>query len=120
MKSALARSMVAALIAGSITPTLADDQAKIDATLSRLGSSCKNAVAGKFHGVSMADIRVSVAATFQQGLDDGSIGLTDLRQDGASYNWAVPGKKAEGSCEVDAKGTVTQFTASAAADTRPR
>ncbi len=110
MKSRLIRNIAAALIAGSITPAVADDQAKIDATLSRLGTSCKNQVAAKFHGVSMADIRVSVAASFQQGLNDGSIGLKDLRQYGASYNWAVPSKKAEGSCEVDAKGKVTEFT----------
>lgn len=110
MKTTLILSMTAALVAGSVNPALADDQANIDATLSRLGTSCKNAVAATFHGVSMADIRVSVAATFQQGLDDGSIGLKDLRQDGASYNWTVPSKKADGSCEINAKGRVTQFT----------
>ena len=110
MKTTLILSMAAALVAGAITPALADDQAKIDATLGRLGNSCKNTVAEKFPGVSMADIRVSVAATFQQSLDDGSMGLKDLRQYGASYNWAVPSKKADGSCEVNAKGKVTQFT----------
>lgn len=109
MKTTLVLTTVAALIAGSMTPALADDQAKIDATLSRLGTSCKNKVAEKFHGASMADIHVTVAATFQQGLDSGSIGLKDLRQSGASYNWSVPAKKAEGSCEVNAKGKVTQF-----------
>ena len=110
MKTTLTLSMAAALVAGSINPALADDQAKIDATLSRLGTSCKNAVAAKFHGVSMADIEVTVGATLQQSLDSGSMGLKDLRQYGASYNWAVPSKKAEGSCEVNAKGKVTQFT----------
>jgi hypothetical protein len=110
MKTTLILSMATALIAGSIGPVLADDQAKIDATLSRLGSSCKNTVASKLHGVSMADIQVTVAATLQQSLDSGAMGLKDLRQYGASYNWAVPSKKAEGSCEVNAKGKVTQFT----------
>ena len=109
MTSALTLGMAAALVAGSITAALAGDQASIDATLRRLGASCKNTVAAKFPGVSMADIQVSVAATFQQSLDDGSMTLKDLRKYGASYNWAVPGKKAEGSCEVNAKGKVTQF-----------
>ncbi len=109
MRSTLALSLAAALLVGSISSALADDQAKIQATLSRLGSSCKNTVAVKFPGVSMADIHVTVAATFQQSLDDGSMGLKDLRKYGASYNWTVPAKNAEGSCEVNARGRVTQF-----------
>ncbi len=38
-------TMLTMLAVGSMNPALADDQAKIDATLSRLGSACKNAVA---------------------------------------------------------------------------
>lgn len=111
MKTAIVLSLAAGLAAGSITPSFAgDDQAKIDATLSRLGVSCKNAVAAKHPGVPMADINVTVAATFQQSLDSGDMGLKDLRQYGASYNWTVASKKASGSCEVNAKGKVTQFT----------
>ncbi len=109
MQSTLAFSLAAALVAASIAPALADDQAKIHATLSRLGSSCKNTVAVKFPGVSMADIHVTVAAAFQQSLDDGSMGLKNLRKYGASYNWTVPSKHADGSCEVNARGRVTQF-----------
>ena len=110
MKSTLVLSITLALVAGSLAPVMADDQTKIDATLSRLGTSCKNKVAEQFPGVSMADIRVSVAATFKESLDSGAMGLKDLRKSGASYNWSVPGKQAEGSCEVNAKGRVTQFT----------
>lgn len=110
MKTTVMLCLAAALLAGSIVPVFADDQAKIDATLSRLGTSCKNKVAEQFPGVSVADIRVSVAASLQESLDSGAMGLKDLRQYGASYNWAVPSKKTEGSCEVNAKGKVTQFT----------
>lgn len=110
MKTTLSLSMAIALVAGSITPALADDQAKIDATLSRLASSCKTAVTTKIHGVSMADVRVEVAASVQESLDSGAMGLSDLQRSGASYNWEVPSKKASGYCDVDAQGKVTQFS----------
>ena len=110
MKTSLILSLAAALVAGVITPAFADDQAKIDATLARLGKVCKNNLAEKFSGVSMADIHVTVAASLQERLDGGSMGLKDLQQYGASYNWSVPSKKVEGSCDVNAKGKITQFT----------
>lgn len=112
MRASLILSLAAALVAGSIAPAFADDQAKIDATLARLGKVCKNKVAEKFSGtgVSMADIQVDVSATFQESLDNGSMGLKDLKEYGASYNWSVPSKKASGNCDVDAKGRITQFT----------
>ncbi len=109
MKTTLILSLAAALVAGSITPAAADDQAKIDATLGRLGKVCKDKLMGKYPGVPMSDLQVTVAATLKQDLDSGAMGLKDLQQYGASYNWSVPPKKASGSCNVDAKGKITQF-----------
>ncbi len=88
----------------------ADDQAKIDATLGRLGKVCKDKLMTKFPGVPMSDLRVTVGATLQESLDSGSMGLKDLQKYGASYNWEVPSKKASGDCDVDGKGKITQFT----------
>ena len=109
MKPTLVLSIALALVAGSLAPAFADDQAKIDATLGRLGRSCKNQVADKFSGVSMADIQVTVAASLKESLDSGAMGLKDLQKYGASFNWEVPSQRAAGSCEVNAKGKVTQF-----------
>lgn len=88
----------------------ADDQAKIDATLGRLGKVCKDKLMTRYPGVPMSDLRVTVGATLKKSLDSGAMGLKDLRQYGASYNWEVPSKKASGNCDVDAKGNITQFT----------
>ena len=88
----------------------ADDQAKIDATLGRLGKVCKDKLMTRYPGVPMSDLRVTVAATLKESLDSGDMGLKDLQQYGASYNWEVPPKKASGNCDVDAKGKITQFT----------
>lgn len=109
MKTTLALSMAIALIT-SVAPALSDDQAKIDATLSRLAGACKTAVTTKIHGASMADVRVEVAASVQESLDSGDMGLSDLQRSGASFNWEVPSKKASGYCDVDAHGKVTQFS----------
>jgi CheY-like chemotaxis protein len=88
----------------------ADDQAKIDATLDRLGKVCKDKLATKFPGVPMSDLRVTPGATLKESLDSGAMSLKDLRQYGATYNWQVPSKKASGDCDVDGKGKITQFT----------
>ncbi|MFN5745543.1 MAG: hypothetical protein ACK443_05575 [Methylococcaceae bacterium] len=110
MKNTLILGIAACLVAGSITPSLADEQAKIDATLGRLGKVCKDKLMTKFPGVPMSDLHVTVAATLQESLDSGSMTLKDLKQYGANYNWEVPSRKAEGFCDVDAKGKVTQFS----------
>ena len=110
MKTTLMLSLAAALVAGSVTPAFADDQAKIDATLGRLGKVCKVKLLAKVPGVPMSDLHVTVAATLQQSLDSGDMSLKDLQKFGASYNWEVPSKKASGNCDVSAKGKITQFT----------
>ena len=109
MKNALIISITAALALGSLAPAYADDQAKIDATIGRLGKVCKDKLMAKFPGVPNSDLHVTVAATLQQSLDNGEMGLKDLQKYGASYNWEVPPKKASGLCEVNAKGKITQF-----------
>ena len=95
---------------GTMSAAWADEDAKIQATLGRLATACKNKVAMKYK-VSQAEANVQVAATLQESLDSGAMGLKDLREYGASYNWSVASKKASGSCDVDAKGKITQFTA---------
>jgi hypothetical protein len=111
MKSTLIPSMAIALVAVSINPSFADDQAKIDPTLARLGKVCKNKLMTQFPGVPMSDLRVTVGASLKESLDKGSMGLKDLQKYGASFNIEVPGK-GSGACGVNAKGKITEFSIS--------
>lgn len=116
MKSNLIPSMAIALIAASINPSFADDQAKddqakVDATLSRLGKVCKNKLMTQFPGMPMSDLRVTVGASLKESLDKGSMGLKDLQKSGASFNIEVPGK-GSGACGVNANGKITEFSIS--------
>ena len=86
------------------------EQQKIENALASWGKSCQNELIDKFGSdVSMADIRVEVGATFQQSVDAGKITYTDLRRDGASFNWSVPKKNMSGYCNTDGRGNVTEF-----------
>lgn len=107
MKNTFAISLVAALVAGSVTPAFAD--AQVDATLGRLGKVCKDKLMTKFKGVPMSDLHVTVGATLKESLDNGSMSIKDLQKSGASFNVEVPGKGA-GYCDVNAKGKITQFS----------
>lgn len=107
MKSILIGSLLAAFAAVSISPACAD--AKVDATMARLGKVCKDKLMTKFPGVPMSDLHVTIGATFQESLDNGSLSIADLQKSGASFNVEVPGK-GSGYCNVNAKGKVTQFT----------
>jgi len=107
MKNTLAHGLVAALVAGSISPAFAD--AQVDATLGRLGKVCKDKMMTKFKGVPMSDLHVTVGASLQESLDSGSMTLKDLQANGASFNLEVSGK-GSGYCDVNAKGKITQFT----------
>jgi hypothetical protein len=107
MKNTFAISLVAALVAGSVTPAFAD--AQVDATLGRLGKVCKDKLMTKFKGVPMSDLHVTVGATVTESLDNGSMTLKDLQKSGASFNLEVPGK-GTGYCNVNAKGKITQFS----------
>lgn len=107
MKAALILGLATALVTGSISPVFAD--AKVDASLGRLGKVCKDKLMSKYPGVPMSDLHVTVGATLKESLDNGSMGLKDLQKSGASFNVDVPGK-GSGYCNVNAKGKITQFT----------
>jgi hypothetical protein len=111
MKSTLIPSRAIALIAASINPSFAEDQAKVDAILSRLGKVCKNKLMTQFPGVPMSDLRVTVGASLKESLDNGSMGLKDLQKSGASFSIEVPGK-GSGACGVNAKRKITEFSIS--------
>jgi hypothetical protein len=107
MKNALTLAITTLLLAGSISPAFAD--AKVDATLARLGKVCKDKLMTQFKGVPMSDLHVTVGATLKESLDNGSMSIKDLQKSGASFNVEVPGKGA-GYCDVNAKGKITQFS----------
>ena len=107
MKNTFACGLLAALVAGSVNPAFAD--AKVDATLGRLGKVCKDKLMTEFKGVPMSDLHVTVGATLQESLDNGSMSLKDLQKSGASFNVEVPGK-GTGYCDVNGKGKITQFS----------
>jgi hypothetical protein len=107
MKATWIMGLVTVLTTASITPVLAD--AKVDATLGRLGKVCKDRLMTKFPGVPMSDLHVTVGATLQESLDNGSMTLKDLQESGASFNVEVPGK-GSGYCDVSGKGKITQYS----------
>jgi hypothetical protein len=72
------------------------------------GKTCKMRVVSQFD-VPMSDAVVSLGATEQQGIDDGSISLATIKKDGLSFNWEVRGKKISGYCNVNGKGRITEF-----------
>lgn len=72
------------------------------------GKACKMRVVEQFD-VPMSDAVVNLGATEQQGIDDGSISLADVKKNGLSFNWEVRGKKISGYCNVNGKGTITEF-----------
>lgn len=97
-------------VAALIIPASADESAQIEARLGDWGRNCKNEVAAKFgSNVSMADITVTVGATFQQSVDSGETTLKELETDGASYNWEIAKNKKAGYCNTNGKGKVTEF-----------
>ena len=72
------------------------------------GKTCKMRVVTQFD-VPMSDAVVNLGATEQQGIDDGSISMADIKKNGMSFNWEVRGKKVSGYCNVNGKGKITEF-----------
>ena len=72
------------------------------------GKTCKMRVVQQFD-VPMSDAVVNLGATEQQGIDDGSISLSDVKKMGLSFNWEIRGKKVTGYCNVNGKGKITEF-----------
>ena len=44
-----------------------------------------------------------------QSIDDGTTSAADIKKRGMSYNWEIRGKKVSGYCNVNGKGTITEF-----------
>lgn len=72
------------------------------------GKTCKMRVVQQFD-VPMSDAVVNLGASDQQGLDDGSTSLADLKKYGLSYSWNIRGKNVSGYCNVNGKGKITEF-----------
>ena len=87
-------------------PAAADS--KTDALIGELGLGCKNRVVEQFDAPN-SDITVRLGSTLQADLDSGAMTATDLEQYGASFDWSVAGQDANGYCNVDGKGKVTEF-----------
>jgi len=95
---------------GSAAAAPANADAKIHARIETWGKACKNRVAEQFDAP-MSDIHVSVGATEQTAIDAGQMTLQDIQKYGLSFNWEVKhsGKKANGYCNTDGQGNVTEF-----------
>ena len=72
------------------------------------GKTCKMRVVQQFD-VPMSDAVVNLGATEQQGMDEGSISLAEVKKMGLSFNWEIRGKKVSGYCNVNGKGKITEF-----------
>ena len=72
------------------------------------GNACKMRVVEQF-SIPMSDALVNIGATEKQSLDEGKTSLADIKKYGMSYNWEVRGKKISGYCNVNGKGTITEF-----------
>lgn len=91
----------------SFTTTAAASN-ETDKLFGQLGLGCKNRIIEEFD-VPNSDITVRLGATVQENLDSGAMSAKDLGEHGASFNWSVAGKQANGYCNVDGMGKVTQF-----------
>lgn len=72
------------------------------------GKACKMRVVEQF-SIPMSDALVTMGATEKQSLDEGKTSLADIKKYGMSYNWEIRGKKISGYCNVNGKGTITEF-----------
>lgn len=75
---------------------------------SQWGKACKMRVVEQFD-VPNSDAVVNLGATEQQSLNEGNTSLADIKKYGLSFNWEVRGKKISGYCNVNGKGTITEF-----------
>ena len=92
-----------------MAPTMAraDNDAKIQAMIQRLGGICKTQASAR-NGVPMSDVRVDLAATLKESIDSGETTLKDIKQYGLMYNYKLKrnGVVLHGSCDVEANGTI--------------
>jgi len=85
----------------------ADDDAKINARIGAGGTACKNRVLVKYPKASMAEISVVLGATLKESIDAGTTTLSDIKNNGLTYNWTY--KKHSGYCNTDGSSNVTEF-----------
>ena len=95
-----------------MTPTMAraDDDAKIQAMIQRLGGICKTQASAR-NGVPMSDVRVNLAATLKESIDSGETTLKDIKKYGLIYDYKLKrnGVVLHGSCDVEANGTIDRI-----------
>jgi hypothetical protein len=99
---------VAFAILASLSFTTQANAQTASGLISSWGKSCKMRVVEQFD-VPMSDALVTIGATEQQSIDDGSMSLDDIKKDGMSYNWEIRGKNVSGYCNVNGKGKITEF-----------
>jgi len=93
---------------GTITLAPASQAQTVSGLTGSWGKVCKNRVVEQFD-VPMSDASVRLGATEQQGIDDGSTTLADVKKLGLSFNWTIRGKNISGYCNVNGKGKITEF-----------
>jgi len=101
--AAVAFGLIASL---SFTPKA--DAQTASGLISTWGKACKMRVVEQFD-VPMSDAVVNIGATEKQSIDDGTTSTADIKKRGMSYNWEIRGKKISGYCNVNGKGTITEF-----------
>lgn len=98
-----------ALTLPAMVPSVAraDDDAKIQAMVQRLGGICKTQASAR-NGVPMSDVRVDLAAMLKESIDSGETTLKDIKKYGLMYNYKLKrnGVVLHGSCDVEANGTI--------------
>jgi hypothetical protein len=106
-KLSLVAAAALSLVAMAPTMARADDGAKIQAMIQRLGGICKTQASAR-NGVPMSDVRVDLAATLKESIDSGETTLKDIKQYGLMYNYKLKrnGVVLHGSCDVEANGTI--------------
>lgn len=108
-KRCFASAAAVAIACGAALSLTPSAQAQtVSGLASKWGKACKMRVVDQFD-VPMSDAMVSLGATLQQSIDEGSISLADIKKDGLSYNWEIRGKKVNGYCNVNGKGQITEF-----------
>ncbi len=99
----LGLGLLAAMV---VTPKV--DAQTASGLIANWGKACKMRVVEQF-SVPMADALVTIGATEQQSLDEGKTSLANIKSYGMSYSWQIRGKKINGYCNVNGKGTITAF-----------
>lgn len=89
-----------------------NEETKIEARVGAWGRNCKSAIAEKYKAKSMADVEVSLGESLRASIDAGEISLSDIKNDGLSFNFRVhhlPGKDPQGYCNTDGQGNVQEI-----------